>query len=334
MTTHNSHRRTGRTLAAVAAVPALALTLSACALGSDSSSGGSAANDKGSIGKDFDFSGKTYTVSSKEFTESKILGQVTIDALQAAGAKTKDKTGLVGTPTVRKALTSGSVDMYWDYAGTGWELFLKHDTPYKGTDQAQFEKTAAEDLAKNKVKWLGPAKFGDAYGIALSPNAPAALKNVSTLSDLKPILAKNPKLATFCGASEFFDRQFGEFQKTYGLTFPKKQVTTLQLPAVYTSVAKGKPCNIGEVFTTDARIQTLKLKVLKDDKTAFYTQLASLTTRNDVYTKNPKLQELTKTIGDKLTQDEIIKLNKMVDIDGQTPKAAADAFMKENGFTG
>lgn len=329
--------RAGRRALALGTVPLLALALSACSLSGGNSSGGgsgSGSGAKGSIGKNFNFSGKTFTVSSKEFTESKILGQITIDALQATGAKVQDKTGLNGTSTVRKALTNGDIDMYWDYAGTGWELFLKHSTPYKGSPMAQWQQTATQDLAKNNVKWLGPAKFGDAYGVAVRKNAPGALGQLSSLSDLKSFIAKNKSHATFCGASEFFDRKFGPFQKTYGITFPKSQVTTLKLPAVYTSIGKGKPCNLGEVFTTDARIQTLNLKVLKDDKTAFFTQLASLTTRKDVYNKTPKLQDLAKTLGDKLTQDEIIKLNKMVDIDGKTPKDAAASFMKQYGFSG
>ncbi|MBW3606575.1 MAG: hypothetical protein KY460_17040, partial [Actinobacteria bacterium] len=67
-----------------------------------------------------DLSGASLTVGSKEFTEQLILGQITIQALEAAGATVEDQTGLVGSTTVREALLSGEIDMYWEYTGTGW----------------------------------------------------------------------------------------------------------------------------------------------------------------------------------------------------------------------
>lgn len=321
-----------RTLRALALVPVLALSLTACNLGSGggSSAGG---NTEGSIAEDYDFSGATFTVGSKEFTENVILGKITIDALRAAGAKVNDKTDLTGSTIVREALTSGSIDMYWDYAGTGWELYLKHDQPVKGA-QAQFEATAKEDLAKNNIKWMGPAAFGDAYGIARRSDASGDLANVKTYSDIKTFIEKHPKEATFCGASEFFDRVFRRFEQTYNIHFPPNQIHTNALALNYTNVAKGQPCNFAEIFTTDARINTLDLTVLEDDKGVFFTQLASLTTRKEIYDKNPKLGDLTKELGEKLTQDEMIDLNKMVDVDGKTAEQAAQAFLKKYGFTG
>ena len=55
--------------------------------------------------------GTTVKVGSKEFTEQLVLGQIALQALQAAGATVEDRTKLVGTPVVRGALTSGQIDM-------------------------------------------------------------------------------------------------------------------------------------------------------------------------------------------------------------------------------
>src|SRR3712207_7960913 len=57
---------------------------------------------------------------SKEFTEQLILGQITLQTLEAAGATVNDQIGLAGTVAARKALESGEIDMYWEYTGTGW----------------------------------------------------------------------------------------------------------------------------------------------------------------------------------------------------------------------
>lgn len=315
----------------LAALPVVAALTVSCGLGGSTGSSTSSDTGKGSIAKKFDFSGATFTVGSKEFTENVILGKITVDALRAAGATVTDRTKLTGSTVVRDALTNGDIDMYWDYAGTGWQLYLHHDTPVDGSE-AQFEATAQDDLKTNGVKWLGPAKFGDQYAIATRHGAPGALGQITSLSDVAPFIKAHPEDATFCGATEFFDRKFTNFEQTYGAKFPKSQVHTNDLALDYTNVAKGKPCNFAEVFTTDARIKTQNLKVLTDDKGVFFTQLATLTTRKEIFDKYPKLDELAKTLGDKLTTDEMIALNKMVDVDGDTAEQAAQNFLSKFGF--
>src|SRR5215212_1470968 len=60
-------------------------------------------------GRKVTLSGLEITVGSKEFTEQKILGQITIQPLEATGATVEDRTGLAGTAATRRALTSGRV---------------------------------------------------------------------------------------------------------------------------------------------------------------------------------------------------------------------------------
>ena len=72
--------------AAFAAGAALALALTGCAGDTDVSKGESGdAATGGSIAEDYDLSGNSFIVGSKEFTENKILGQIAIAAIQAAG---------------------------------------------------------------------------------------------------------------------------------------------------------------------------------------------------------------------------------------------------------
>src|SRR3712207_9574081 len=88
---------------------------------------------------------------SKEFTEQLILGQITLQTLEAAGATVNDQIGLAGTVAARKALEAGEIDMYWDYTGTAWITFLGHTDPVPGR-QKQFEAVAKEDLKKKDRK--------------------------------------------------------------------------------------------------------------------------------------------------------------------------------------
>jgi osmoprotectant transport system substrate-binding protein len=285
----------------------------------------------GSLAADFDLAGAQLTVGSKEFTESVVLGQITITALRAAGATVTDQTGLSGTNIVRTALESGEVDMYWEYSGTGWSLFLQH-TDTLPDEQQQFEATAAEDLQKNGIRWLGPARFGNQYAVARRSDAPEPLASVEKLSDLSGFLAEHEDEATFCGAAEFLDREFLDMQDAYDAHFAPAQVYQNDFALNFVNVAKGSPCNFAEVFTTDARIKSLDLTVLEDDKNFFLTQLAALTTREEVFQEHPELGEIATALGEALTEDAIIELNGMVDLEGQSAEEAAAHFLRENGF--
>jgi len=322
-----------RALSSVAVVGALAVGLAACGASSSGSGGGTSAGG-GQIGKKFNLSGAHFTVGSKEFTEERILGYITADALQAAGANVNAQK-LTGSNTVRTALTSGRIDMYWEYDGTAWLDYLKHTSPVKSGEPQQYQMTAAEDLAKNHIKWLTPAKFSDAYGVGMRSNAPGALGQISNLSQMAAYIHQHPQQGTFCGASEFLNRSDGlpNLEKTYGFKFASGTIKTVNLSLDYTSVAKGNPCNFAEIFTTDGRIKTLHLKVLTDDKNAFGSYVPALTVRDAVYKKYAKqLSGIAALIAPKLTTSTIIDLNKKVDVDGMTPQAVAKAWLKQNGL--
>ncbi|WP_460962971.1 glycine betaine ABC transporter substrate-binding protein [Parasphingorhabdus pacifica] len=285
-----------------------------------------------SIGRDFDFTGAHFTVGSKEFTEQVILSKIVIHALKAAGAQTSDQTGLAGSTIARNALQSSQIDMYWEYAGTGWSQFLQHDTPVPG-DMEQYRATARED-ARNGIEWLGPARFGNQYAIARAANAPGPVGQVNSLSELARFTAEHPDQATLCGASEFLDRELEPLQQEYGIRFPSTQVYQNAFALNYVNVAKGSPCNFAEVFTTDARLKSLDLQVLSDEKTQFSSERAALTVRSETSRKHPELAEFARRIGNELTEDTMIRLNGMVDLQGATPDEAAKHFLRTRGFTG
>ncbi|MFR9675127.1 glycine betaine ABC transporter substrate-binding protein [Streptomyces sp. TR06-5] len=330
--TARATRGATRPLAALLALAALALT--GC---TQSAAQGTTVGEKelrgGSLAADFDLSGEQFTVGSKEFTEQKILGSITLYALRAAGARVKDQTGLSGSTIVRSALENDEIDMYWEYSGTGWTQYLGHDRPVEGAPE-QFRRTSTEDLRKNGVAWLGPARFGNQYALARAGDAGGDLAEVDTLSDLRKYGAEHPDRMTLCGAAEFLDRELKPIQQTYGIAFPPPQVYQNALALNYVNVAKGSPCTFAEVFTTDARIRSLDLKVLEDDKYHFTTELVALTVREKTLAEHPELRGLAESLGRKLTRRTMIELNAMVDLEGRSAEEAARYFLRKNGFIG
>jgi osmoprotectant transport system substrate-binding protein len=321
---------TTRARSTTAILGVTALLASACGGDTDLSDAGGGGDGGeaggGSIAEDYDFSGASLTVGSKEFTESVILGQITIAALEAAGADVSDQTGLTGTDTVRAALESGDIDMYWEYTGTGWVNILGNTTEDLPDDL--FEAVKEAD-AENGVAWLEPAPFNDTYRIATSAEL-AEQEGLVTTSDLAEYVEANPDEGSVCAAAEFLNRDDGlpGLQEAYGFEFT--EVVELDLGLIYTQV--GDSCNFGEVFSTDARIVANDLVVLEDDQDFFVPYNGALTLRQDVLDENPEIADLMGEISPLLDDETITGLNAQVDVDGEEIADVAQQFLQENGF--
>jgi osmoprotectant transport system substrate-binding protein len=279
-----------------------------------------------------DLSGMSYTVGSKEFTEQLILGQITIQVLENAGADVSDETGLVGSDTVRGALTSGEIDMYWEYTGTGWINHLGNAAPVTG-EQEQYEAVATADVEESGITWLPPAPFNNTYAIALASETAEELE-VTSLSDLAALQEENSDALTLCAAAEFLARDDGlpGLEEAYGFSFGD-EVSELELGLVYTSTDKGDPCTFGEVFATDGRIAALDLTVLEDDMQFFPSYLPSLNVGEGVEGID-QLQELFGPVSAALDTETMQALNSRVDVDGEQPEDVATSFLEDNGLLG
>ena len=277
--------RTGRWLLAAAVLAAS--TLSACGL---QTSGGlvPSARLAGPLASTPSLDGASVVVGSKNFSEQILLGKITGIVLQAAGADVRDLTNIPGSVTARQALTSGQIDMMWDYTGTAWITTLGHENGI-ANQAKQYAAVRDEDLAKHHLVWLKPAPMNNTYAFATTA-ATARRLGVSKLSDLAKVPVAD---RTFCVESEFASRNDG-FQpmlKAYGVPLgtgvPRGNVRTLDTGAVYEATARSA-CTFGEVFTTDGRIKSLHLTVLKDDRHFFPAYNAALTVRGPVMKANPR----------------------------------------------
>ncbi len=310
-----------RTKAATALGAALALALTSCGEDAPTPSGGGETADA--------LAGAELTVGSKEFTESNILAWITIAALENAGADAgSDVASLSGSATVREALESSEVDMYWDYTGTGWVNILGNTTEDVPED---LYAAVAEADAANDIAWLEPAPMNDTYRIAVNSDF-ASENDLATMSDASTFIQENPDEGVVCAASEFINREDGlpGLQMAYGFEF--SEVVEVDLSLVFTQV--GDTCQFGEVFSTDGRIPANDLTVLEDDEGFFVEYLAALTLRQETLDEFPAIADIMAPISEALTNEEITALNAMVDVDGETEEDVARQWLEDNGFVG
>lgn len=329
----------------VGLVAVLAMTVAGCGGGGDGDASGNE-----------DLSGATLTVGSKNFTEQLILGNIALLALENAGANVNDQIGLAGSVAARQALTSGEVDTYWEYTGTGWITYLEHSEPVYENPQEytsltdgdyeednfewlptkpekQYEAVAEEDLDKNNIKWLPAAPANNTFVIAVREEAYEDL-GVEQLSDFNQLLQENQGEATICVDSEFATRNDGlpGLEEAYNFDIPDSNVNTMGVGVIPEAIDKGERCNFGVMQATDGRIQGLGLEVVEDNKDFFPIYNPSLTLRQETFDNYPQIEEIMVPISKELDTETLKELNAQVDVEGQLPDTVAEQWLEENGF--
>jgi osmoprotectant transport system substrate-binding protein len=319
---------TRRTLAGLAVLVLAASTATGCGgggSGGDRATGGSLAA--------IDLSGAKFRVGSKEFTENILLGEIAVQALRATGADVGGLSSITGSTNVRTALTAGEVDMYWDYTGTGWTVYLKREPSAAPKDSQQLYEAVAQADAANGVAWLPPAPLNNTY--ALAGNAEVVQRlGVRSLSDYAALANRDPSSAKVCAAAEFLTRDDGwpGLQRAYGFTSPANGVAEVELSLIAPQVKGGQACSFGEVTSTDGAVAANDLVVLRDDKRFFVLYNAALTVRQSVLDQNPRLRDVFAPVSAALTDDVVRRLNERIDVGGELPDKVAESFLKEKGF--
>lgn len=321
--------RVRRRAAALGMVAVAAISLASCGL----QSGGAVplSVGPGSITPLTNLKGVSLTVGSKDFTENITLGYIAELALSAAGANVRDLTNIQGSNSARVALTSGQIDMYFDYTGTGWINYLGHTKPIP-TQQGQYEAVKEEDLNKNNIVWTDLTTVNNTYALATSKENAAKL-GVKTLSDYAALVKNNPGAASTCLETEFASRPdgFPGMAKAYGFNPSSAKTQILATGAIYQSTANSS-CTFGEVFTTDGRVKGLDLTVLEDNKSFFPIYDAALNIRGSLAEQYPEIATVLAPIATKLTTKVMTELNAEVDVNGRQQADVARDWLVKEGF--
>ena len=305
-------------LSILAIAAAGTLALSGCSAGDTATAG--AQGDE--------VTGLTGTVGAKDFSEQFILAHLTSSLLNAHGAETDANTQVVGSANVRAALESDEFLGYWEYTGTSWITYNQNTTPVKG-EEAQFAATKEADAA-NGIAWLDPAPLNNTYAFSIRSDKAQEL-GVTSLSDIAALPIEEQ---TFCIESEFSTRDDGwpGLKTAYGIDVPDSNVALLDTGVIYTATQKGDDCNFGEVFQTDGRITALDLVVLDDDEEFFPVYQGAFTLKQATLDEYPGIAEVMALMSDKLTTEEMQKLNALADVDGEDPEDIANDWLTEQGL--
>ena len=157
------------------ALAALALVVGLAACGDDDDKSSSATTDASSSSG----SGGAITVGAKLDPEAQLLGNLMAQTLEAKGYDVTTKIPTGNTDVTRQALTSDSIDIYWEFTSSGLTL-LKQDPI--GDPQEAYDKAKELD-AKNGITWLPSADMNDTYALAVAEDGDVKATTMSELKD-------------------------------------------------------------------------------------------------------------------------------------------------------
>jgi osmoprotectant transport system substrate-binding protein len=285
----------------------------------------------GTLGRGKPLKGASLTITSKNFSENIILGEMIGLVFKAAGASVLDRTNITGSIGAREAVKSGQADAMYEYTGTAWITYLGHTTPVK-SPQGQWRAVRDEDV-HNGLTWLRPSTLDNTYSLAVSRRNEAKY-HLRTLSQVAALARKDPKAVTLCVENEFASRQDGlpGMQKAYGMHLPSGNIQKMDAGIIYTQVNKSDSCLLGEVYTTDGRIRSMHLTVMRDDRNFFPNYNAAPVVYSKTFRKYPVIAGLLDPVSAKLTTAVAQQLNAKVDVDGEDPQDVARDWLVEEGF--
>ena len=251
-------------------------------------------------------------VGSKRFTESYILGEIVTQTLVAAGRPATHRQGLGNTGILEQALSSGSVDLYPEYTGTIVRELLKREGNPSLEELNRW-------LAPRGLVAAIPLGFNNTYALAMSEARASAL-GIARISDLASAKGQGLRLGL---SHEFLERGDGwpALRQAYAVT-----ATPIGLDhgLAYDAVANGR-VDVIDVYSTDAKLGRLGLRVLEDDRAFFPKYDAVLLMRAGV--DAAPLRKLTGAID----APAMIAMNGEVELDGKSFAAAAARFLTGRG---
>ena len=244
----------------------------------------------------------TLRIGSKRFTESYVLAEVLAQtAAPHLPAAPVVRQGLGNTAIVYAALRSGDIDLYAEYTGTIALEILKSPSPLSLDAMNRA-------LAPSGLGVAMPLGFNDGYALAMRA-ADADARGIRSLSDL----ARHPELRLGL-SNEFLGRADGwpGLSVAYGF---KTAPVGLDHGLAYDAIA-AKQVDVIDIYTTDAKIDKLGLRVLQDDRAYFPRYEAVVLYRLDVPTRFPQAWTALQKLEGRIDEPAMIAMNARAELNG------------------
>jgi osmoprotectant transport system substrate-binding protein len=269
------------------------------------------------------------TIGSKNFPEQEILGEIYTQALAAAGYKAKSDLSLGSETVALKTLKAGQISGYPEYASTALTSFFGLEPEEVPSDATEAWEKANSEFEKDGLEAFEPTPFASANAVGLLKST-AEKYNLKTISDLEGV---SEKLSLY-GSPECRQRIdcLAGLEKLYGLKF--KEFKPVDISLRYKVLEQGQ-ADLSILFTTDPQLaaESEKFVILEDDKKVFPAGNIIFVTSKKVAEKaGPDYESTILNVQKGLTLEVMQELDARVELEKQTPKEAAAAYLEAAGY--
>ena len=300
---------------AMAAASCLALSLTACGGDNDTPSGGE--------GSDL----PPIQIATKPMTEQYILGEMLKQVIENKTGYTCEVTeGIAGgTNNIMPAMESGEFDLYPEYTSSGYVMVLGHDA-VGVDDEAMWEQLLQEYHDNYQMTWVGQYGFNNTFCLVVRGDV-AEEYGLVTSSDLTAVSDQ----LVFGGNPDYIERADGYNMlcDTYGYHF--KDTVGIDIGVKYAALDNGD-IDVTNGFTTDAQLSAQDVVVLEDDKHLQVNYFCSTVVREDTLEEYPGLEDALMLMDGLLTDEDMSRLNYLVEVEGQDEADVAHDFLVEKGI--
>jgi osmoprotectant transport system substrate-binding protein len=282
--------------------------------------GGQNALEKGSGG-----GSNGFVVGSANFPEQLILGNMYADVVEDQGVEVERRLNLGTRDVVFPALESGELTLVPEYNGALLSYLSKGKSDVTSSEETT--KNLKAELPKGLIA-LQPSEAQDKDALVVTPET-AKKYDLKTTSDLAPVADK----LVLGGPPEMSERPDGVpgLKRVYGIEFEEFKPLDAGGPLTTEALANGD-IDVGRFFTSQGIIDARGWVVLDDDKDLSPAQnIIPIIRKQD---SSAKIDDALNRLSATLTTEDLVKLNRRVEVDKEDPEDVAKDYLEQKGLLG
>lgn len=275
------------------------------------------------------------TVASKIDTEGSLLGYMMLLMLENDGFQVDNQVEFGPTDVIRRAITSGEIDLYPEYTGNGAFFFDEAGSDVWKDFDAGYERVSELDLENNNLVWLTPADANNTWAIAV--RSEVAEDGVTTLADIDDWMEEGNQFK-LAASEEFVSRPdvLPAFEEQYGFQLEQDNLlvfsggntaTTMQAAA-----RNQEGVNAAMAYGTDGQLSALGLQVLDDTAGVQPVYRPAPVIRGEVLEEYPEIEELLQPLFESFDREILQALNASIAVEGRSAEVVAREYLTDNGF--
>jgi glycine betaine/choline ABC-type transport system substrate-binding protein len=266
-------------------------------------------------------------VGSKPFTEGYLGSELVSLMIEAHTDLTVEKVyGIAGgTSNLHDGMLAGEFDVYPEYTGTSW-LFVLQEDPIDDPDEL-YENVKSRYEEEFNMTWSERFGFNNTYTLAVSQED-ADEYGLETFSDLAAISDQ----FVFGAEYDFFERDDGYDGLVAYYNFQFAGVQEMDIGLKYQAIETGQ-VSVINAFSTDGPLHVFdNLKILEDDRQFFPAYDLAAVIRMEVLENHPEILDAINLLANQITEEEIARMNYLVDEENQDTEQVARDFLTEKGL--